>query len=47
MSYAVWDAKLEKQVSNINAYNEAKMLFSNLQKGAVDVNMSKRNRPVN
>ena len=32
MSYAVWNAKLEKQVSNINAYNEAKMFQQSIQK---------------
>ena len=37
MSYAVWNAKLEKQVSNINAYNEAKMFQQSIQKGEVEV----------
>ena len=36
MSYAVWNAKLEKQVSNINAYNEAKMFQQSIQKGEVE-----------
>ena len=36
-SYAVWNAKLEKQVSNINAYNEAKMFQQSIQKGEVEV----------
>ena len=37
MSYPVWNAKLEKQVSNINAYNEAKMFQQSIQKGEVEV----------
>ena len=37
MSYVVWNAKLEKQVSNINAYNEAKMFQQSIQKGEVEV----------
>ena len=37
MSYALWNAKLEKQVSNINAYNEAKMFQQSIQKGEVEV----------
>ena len=36
-SYAVWDAKLEKELSNINAYNEAKAFAMSIEKGAVEV----------
>ena len=36
-SYAVWDAKLEKEVSNINAYNQAKAFHQSIKKGAVEV----------
>jgi hypothetical protein len=36
-SYAVWEAKLEKEVSNINAYNQAKAFHQSVKKGAVEV----------
>jgi len=36
-SYAVWEAKLEKEVSNINAYNQAKAFHQSIKKGAVEV----------
>ena len=36
-SYAVWDAKLEKELSNINVYNEAKAFAMSIEKGAVEV----------
>ena len=36
-SYAVWEAKLEKELSNINVYNQAKAFQHSIQKGAVEV----------
>ena len=40
-SYAVWDAKLEKELSNINVYNEAKAFAMSIEKGAVEVKHEK------
>ena len=36
-SYAVWEAKLEKELSNINVYNQAKAFQHSIKKGAVEV----------
>jgi len=43
-SYAVWDAKLEKELSNINVYNEAKAFAMSIEKGAVEVKHEQENQ---
>ena len=46
--YFVWDVKLEKELSNLNAYNEAKAFALSVEKGDVEVKHEQeiKNAPV-